>query len=597
MDPRSNAKNPHNPAKRSAQDNQSNPFNPNHQPAKASPPRSETRMPAKATDDSVLALATAAAGPPPNELTERLRKLRDALMTGLVERDVAIRLALLAALAGEHLLMVGPPGTAKSMVARRLHLAFREASYFERLLTRFTVPEELFGPLSIKGLEEDRYERLTDRYLPTASIAFLDEIFKANSAILNALLTLLNEREFDNGSKRDHTPLISVVGASNELGEGEELDALFDRFLLRLHVGPVSRGAFLKLIGLRGHVSATVPAALTLTADDLRAVQTAADAVDVPDDVQVLLLDLRDWATAEDIAVSDRRWRKVVKLLQVAAWTNGRKKVSIWDCWLLQHCLWDTPEEREKVYDWYAARVGTSAAMDPSRLTKIVVSWEAKLKADQDSRTQAKDAEGRGLFKKVDGKSTTEEKGRVYALRDGKEQLYLSPATAWNSLNQQLKERTNAGKGYTVAELDVLNLQNPNHYGTQRFQHWANRDAYLADRSNSLVVDAVWPALLEPTRQKHVYVEACAREVEQLKSDVSAYKGQLLRHVEEMERDIRTHLWVTPDFVQPAATTLKQTRSEVDTLLARVEKLKKGFELLPREDGEQPPAPKPAKKK
>ncbi len=154
-------------------------------------------------------------------------------------------------------------------------MAFADASYFERLLTRFTVPEELFGPLSINGLEEDRYERLTTAYLPTASIAFLDEIFKANSAILNALLTLLNERELDNGAKRVRTPLVAVIGASNELPDGEELDALFDRFLLRLHVGPVTKDAFPALLALRGHATPEVASALRLTEADLAVLRSA----------------------------------------------------------------------------------------------------------------------------------------------------------------------------------------------------------------------------------------------------------------------------------------------------------------------------------
>ena len=178
----------------------------------------------------------------------RLRALIDSLEGGLLERSAAVRLVLLAALAGEHVLLIGPPGTAKSELSRRLHRAFDDARYFERLLTRFSTPEELFGPLSLKALEDDRYERLTEGYLPTASIAFLDEVFKANSAILNALLTLLNEREFDNGAGRSRTPLISVIGASNEVPMEEALMAFYDRFLLRVPVTGVSDAAFEQLL-------------------------------------------------------------------------------------------------------------------------------------------------------------------------------------------------------------------------------------------------------------------------------------------------------------------------------------------------------------
>ncbi|MBP7442582.1 MAG: AAA family ATPase, partial [Thauera sp.] len=146
----------------------------------------------------------------------RLARLLEVLESGLVERRQVLRLSLLGAVAGEHTLLIGPPGTAKSALARRIHLAFRDARYFERLLTRFTVPEELFGPLSIRALEEDRYERHVAGFLPDAEVAFIDEVFKANSAILNALLTLLNEREFDNGAGRLRCPLISVIGATNQ---------------------------------------------------------------------------------------------------------------------------------------------------------------------------------------------------------------------------------------------------------------------------------------------------------------------------------------------------------------------------------------------
>ena len=511
---------------------------------------------------------------------ERLRQLRDALLTGLVERDLPVRLALIASLAGEHLLMVGPPGTAKSLVARRLHLAFAKSSYFERLLTRFTVPEELFGPLSIKGLEEDRYERLTEKYLPSASIAFLDEIFKANSAILNSLLTLLNEREFDNGTRREKTPLIAVIGASNELPESEELDALFDRFLLRVHVGAVSKTGFSNLIGLRGHAAPDVPESHKLTDADVAEIQAAAENVEVPDDVVAMLCALREWCGAESIQVSDRRWRKIVKLLQVSALTNGREIVSIWDCWLLQHCLWNKAEDREKIYQWYASRVGASAAMDPSRLTRIVVSWEGRLKVDQSSRSQMRDAKGRLLYKDSSGKPATTASGSVQATR-GARLLYLSPVDALSRGGSNLgRDRTNEGRGYTVTELDELQVPQRSY---TYVRNWTQRGAYLADPSNWHMTDASLAEMMEPTRHRQSHIDDCLGQIDNVKAQVILYQSQLDQHIHRMEAEIRTHLWVSAEFVTPAAEKLKLTQNEVQTLLSRVIKIREGFELLPIE--------------
>ena len=129
---------------------------------------------------------------------------------GLVEREATLKLALLTILAGENLVLIGPPGTGKSLVARRIASCFGQANggddYFEYLLTKFSTPEELFGPLSISELKQDRFKRNTAGYLPSVRLAFLDEIFKASSSILNALLTILNERIYHNGSKAVDCP-------------------------------------------------------------------------------------------------------------------------------------------------------------------------------------------------------------------------------------------------------------------------------------------------------------------------------------------------------------------------------------------------------
>ena len=319
--------------------------------------------------------------PDPERLRASIAAHLRVLEHGLLERGDAVRLLLLAALAGEHVLLIGPPGTAKSLLARRLHGAFDGARYFERLLTRFSTPEELFGPLSLKALEDDRYERLIDGYLPTAGIGFLDEVFKANSAILNALLTLLNEREFDNGAGRRRAPLICVVGATNEAPSDESLLAFHDRFLLRVPVQPVGDANFAPLLRLD---DAPPPAAPPpLTAADRAGIVAARAQVALGDRAVQALAGLRAWAAQHAIAVSDRRWRQLVALMRCAAACEGRAALDEIDLWLAPYVVSPDAEAVPAVLEWFAREVIGAVPQPLAWLTRAVEAFEQQLEIER----------------------------------------------------------------------------------------------------------------------------------------------------------------------------------------------------------------------
>ena len=334
----------------------------------------------------------------------KISNLITAISRGLFEREHIVANVLLAVIAGQSVFLYGVPGTAKSLIARRISLAFKDAKHFEYLMQRFSTPDEVFGPVDIKELKEGRYIRKIEGYLPSANFAFLDEIFKSSPAILNTLLTIINEKIFRNDGKDVKVPLHALIAASNETpAQGSGLEALYDRLNMRLLVEPLKEWDNFKNLIEGKFEEANVSDDEKITLDELNLITNGAKAVKFSPQTLEIIKEIREnieklnvkndqddssdpyqqsrQETSDEqilrenqsqIYVSDRRWKNLAHILKTSAFLNDRSEVLPADVLLLANCLWSEKEQIEAIKNIVTQSAGKNLS------SKLIIELEQR---------------------------------------------------------------------------------------------------------------------------------------------------------------------------------------------------------------------------
>jgi MoxR-like ATPase len=336
-------------------------------------------------------------------MRDKFIAIENELNSTFKERRDEVRGLLIGLLARQHVLLLGPPGTAKSAMVEDLCTRIG-GKYFRWLLSKTTTPEELYGPVSLAALEKDSYRRVTAGKAPEADLWFLDEIWKSNSAVLNMNLSALNERLFFNDGTPTVLPLQMAVGASNELPEGDELSALWDRFLLRYMVGYIRdpRNFAAMLTGNGGKAGTRT----TVTMDELKAAQDEAAQVDITKIVRHLA-GLRQEMNKLHIPVSDRRWKQSLDLVKAHAWLRegckeedqdrteateegqARMEATEEDLEILSHALWQTPDQRVQVKQTIMALANPIIQAVNDLMDEAVETYQNAMATPEDKATDA----------------------------------------------------------------------------------------------------------------------------------------------------------------------------------------------------------------
>lgn len=269
----------------------------------------------------------------------------------LFERESEIKSLMIGLLTGQHVLLLGPPGTGKSYLAEEFFKRVLSSTYFQWMLNKTTDPSELLGPFSIKGMENEKFLRITKGKLPEADFSFMDEVFRGNSAILDTLLSLMNERVYYNDGERLPARLKLMVGATNSFPEDEGLDAFYDRFLMRHWVDYIQDGqAQFNMMKYSAAVRAGAinPTTASVTLQEVEAAQDLVNKVKINDGaLNALQKVFHELKTKHSINISDRRTNACIHIMQANALLDGRDEIEPDDMEHLPYVLWEKKEDVE----------------------------------------------------------------------------------------------------------------------------------------------------------------------------------------------------------------------------------------------------------
>lgn len=516
------------------------------------------------------------------EVKGQITKLLDDLNKGVYEKQEIIALSLLTAIAGESIFLLGAPGVAKSLIARRLKFAFNDGTSFEYLMNRFSTPDEIFGPVSISQLKDhDKYERIIKNYLPSATVVFLDEIWKAGPSIQNALLTVLNEKVYRNGEQEIKVPMKALISASNELPmKGEGLEALWDRFLVRYVVdGITDKNNFNEMISksLKSYDD-NVDAKNKIGDIEYSKWSELIDEIEIPENVFNVIHIIRNYIQEHNkkdekkenqIYISDRRWKKIVRLLRTSAFLNDRKAVDLMDCFIIANCIWNEPTQFQTVLQFTKDAIqkhGYKLDIDLKDLKEELSDFDIEVKNYCN-----------------DNRKETIETPKVFY-----SSFYNIP-----TLNRSLIKATdfkNLDGEYTQIQFynnsnDDWSRRNYSEYYTIKSSTKSNH-IVLDGKLHKIEVDEkieIVPYTRKPTTRLKTdwdkRVKVLLTKFSNLKSQLDHYRKNDLQH-------LRVNLFVNPTLADIVETNLNDTQREIEKLEVEANRIQHYYENI--EDQSQP---------